>query len=186
MGYYAGIYSAPNRLGLKDWQLVHRSPERGVIIYPTRDNTQLRVAIYFACDNPDPAPGDEAAQRILFKQHCEGLGGPFPIALAELDSADDLYASALAQVHMDCWWHGRVVLTGDAAFCPSPLTGQGTSLGLVGAYVLAHELARSREVGPSLTRYEQRMRGFVEINQGIDLSTGEGTDVAKNAIDLQM
>ena len=35
---------------------------------------------------------------------------------------------------------GRVTLVGDAGYCPSPLSGQGTSLALVGAYVLAGEL----------------------------------------------
>ncbi len=51
-------------------------------------------------------------------------------------------SSVAPQVHLDRWSAGRVVLLGDAGYCPSPLTGMGTSLALVGAYVLAGELAR--------------------------------------------
>jgi hypothetical protein len=33
-------------------------------------------------------------------------------------------------------------------------------------------------------RYERRMRPFVAANLAIDVSTGEGIDAAKNAIDI--
>ena len=41
---------------------------------------------------------------------------------------------------MDSWSRGRVTLCGDAGYCASPLCGMGTSLALVGAYLLAGEL----------------------------------------------
>ena len=34
-------------------------------------------------------------------------------------------------------------MIGDAGYCATPLSGQGTSLALVGAYVLAGELGRA-------------------------------------------
>ena len=40
---------------------------------------------------------------------------------------------------METWSEGRVTC-GDAGYCASPLSGMGTSLALVGAYVLAGEL----------------------------------------------
>jgi 2-polyprenyl-6-methoxyphenol hydroxylase-like FAD-dependent oxidoreductase len=105
--------------------------------------------------------------------------------LAELGRADDLWAAEMAQVPMEGWSIGRVVLAGDAAHCPSPLTGQGTSLALVGAYVLAEEIDRSDgDMEAAAGQYERRMRPFVAANLAIDVSTGEGIDVAKNAIDI--
>ncbi|HEY3621813.1 MAG TPA: hypothetical protein VGL12_05355, partial [Roseiarcus sp.] len=72
-----------------------------------------------------------------------------------------------------------------AAHCPSPLTGQGTSLALVGAYVLAEEIGRSDgDMEAAAGRYERRMRPFVAANLAIDVSTGKGIDAAKNAIDI--
>ncbi|KAL2157332.1 hypothetical protein VTH06DRAFT_6270 [Thermothelomyces fergusii] len=57
--------------------------------------------------------------------------------------ADDFYTQEFAQVKIDRWSDRRVVLLGDSAFCPAPVTGQGTSLALIGAYVLAGEIARA-------------------------------------------
>ena len=42
---------------------------------------------------------------------------------------------------MDSWTRGRVALVGDAGYCPGPAVGGSTSLAVVGAYVLAGELA---------------------------------------------
>ncbi|WP_307873143.1 FAD-dependent oxidoreductase [Paractinoplanes ovalisporus] len=58
------------------------------------------------------------------------------------------------------WSSGRVVLLGDAAHCPAPSSGQGTSLALVGAYVLADEIAKTGHAGA----YEERMRPYVAKN----------------------
>ena len=55
-----------------------------------------------------------------------------------------------------------------AAVSSSPMSGGGTGLALVGAYLLAGELAAAGwdpEVG--FAAYEERMRPFVEANQEI-------------------
>ena len=184
LGIYAGVYTAPNRIALQDWQIVFRAPDRGAIVYPTRDNSELRVALYFATRDAGPAAHDTAAQRRALKAHLEDIGGPIGTMIKELDRAEDLYADGMAQVRMDTWSRGRVALVGDAAFCPSPLTGQGTSLALVGAYALARELAGSVGHEAALARYEKRLRPFVVANQDIDIRTGEGIDEAKNAFDF--
>ncbi|KAH7114719.1 hypothetical protein B0J13DRAFT_681528 [Dactylonectria estremocensis] len=63
-------------------------------------------------------------------------------AMQDDSITNDFYTHEVAQVRMDSWSRGRVVLVGDAAYCPSPLTGMGTTSGLVGAYVLAGEIAK--------------------------------------------
>jgi 2-polyprenyl-6-methoxyphenol hydroxylase-like FAD-dependent oxidoreductase len=69
---------------------------------------------------------------------------------------------------MDRWSSGRVGLLGDAAFSPSPMSGQGTGLALVGAYLLAGELAAAGwDPAAGFAGYEARMRPFVEANQEI-------------------
>ena len=184
LGIYAGVYTAPNRIALQDWQFVFLAPDRGAIVYPTRDNSELRVALYFATRDADPAAHDSAARRRALQAHLDDIGGPIGTMIKELDGAEDLYADGMAQVRMDTWSRGRVALVGDAAFCPSPITGQGTNLALVGAYVLAGELAASIGHEAALARYEKRLRPFVVANQDIDLRTGEGIDKAKIAFDF--
>jgi 2-polyprenyl-6-methoxyphenol hydroxylase-like FAD-dependent oxidoreductase len=68
---------------------------------------------------------------------------------------------------MPCWSGGRVSLIGGAAFAPSFRSGQGTSLALVGAYVLAGELAAHDEPADAFAAYERIVRPFVEANQAL-------------------
>ena len=69
---------------------------------------------------------------------------------------------------MDRWSRGRVGLLGDAAFSASPMSGAGTGLALVGAYLLAGELAAADwNPAAGFAGYEQRMRSYVEANQEI-------------------
>jgi 2-polyprenyl-6-methoxyphenol hydroxylase-like FAD-dependent oxidoreductase len=88
-----------------------------------------------------------------------------PALLKHVDQADDFYFDALAQVHLDGWSRGRVGLVGDAAYGASPASGQGTSLALVGAYVLAGEL--NADFSQGFAAYEQKMRDFVKRNQAL-------------------
>ena len=92
---------------------------------------------------------------------------------------------------MDRWSTKRVTLVGDAGYCPSPFSGQGTSLALIGAFVLRCELARTpAETSAAFARYEDRMRPFVLMNQDmVDVERKEPIpddvfDRAKNGIVL--
>ena len=59
--------------------------------------------------------------------------------IAELENADDLYLDSISTIVMETWTRGRVTLVGDAGYSPGPAVGGGTSLAVVGAYVLASE-----------------------------------------------
>ncbi len=86
--------------------------------------------------------------------------------LPQLDDAP-MYFDAIGQVRAPHWSKGRVALLGDAAFCPSPVGGGGSSLALIGAYVLAGELSRADDPRSALTRYEQFMRPHVNSAQQV-------------------
>jgi 2-polyprenyl-6-methoxyphenol hydroxylase-like FAD-dependent oxidoreductase len=108
-----------------------------------------------------------------------------------MDAATDFYFGVVAQICMEYWSKGRAALVGDAAYCPSPFSGQGTSLAIVGAYVLAQELSGSEKGhAAAFERYETRMRPYVLINQALALRDRDATDsdekldAAKNAIEL--
>lgn len=71
----------------------------------------------------------------------------------------------VSQIRMPRWSSGRVALVGDAAYAPSFLTGQGSSLALVGAYMLAGSLAAERDHAAGFATYERDTRAFVTLNQ---------------------
>ncbi|GAA3587745.1 hypothetical protein GCM10022222_85480 [Amycolatopsis ultiminotia] len=111
---------------------------------------------------------DVAAQKRLLRERMAGFGWLTPRILAHLDDTPDFYLDQVAQVVMGRWSSGRVGLLGDAAFCSSPMSGQGTGLALVGAYLLAGELAAAGwDPEAGFAGYEGRMRSFVEANQEI-------------------
>lgn len=88
--------------------------------------------------------------------------------LSGMQNADDFYFEAIGQVKMQRWSQGRIVLVGDAGYCASPISGMGTSLALVGAYILAGELGRHPEDHTEAFRqYEALMRPYVTKAQKI-------------------
>lgn len=191
LGVGLAIYTTPNILSLCDWQFAYRDDVSGYVIYPARDNKELRVNIGFALQLDEYPRGDVAAQKALIARRSAHLRGDIPRLIAALRDADDLYFGPLAQVRMPHWSKGRVALVGDAGYCPSPFSGQGTSLALIGAFVLGRELARSAgDWAGAFRRYEERMRPFVLMNQdmvSVERKTPIPDDVfdrAKNAIAL--
>lgn len=191
LGVAFAIWAAPNLLDLEDWQLCFRDETAGYAIYPTRDNRELRVNIGFALTPDEERELDPPARKALIRERAAGIGGPVPRMLETLDATEDLYFGALAQVRMPSWHQGRVALVGDAGYCPSPFTGQGTSLALIGAFVLGRELARGGgDHAAAFAGYETRMRPFVLANQDLLFRDREAPDSdaifdrAKNAISL--
>ena len=85
-----------------------------------------------------------ADQVAMLRKRYAGAGWQTQRILDALDP-ETLEFQPVAQVRTPAWSKGRVVLLGDAAYAPSPLTGKGTSLALIGAYLLAGELGRGDE-----------------------------------------
>jgi 2-polyprenyl-6-methoxyphenol hydroxylase-like FAD-dependent oxidoreductase len=83
-----------------------------------------------------------------------------------MDDAPDFYFDSISQIRMDRWSSGRSVLLGDAAWCPSPLSGMGTGMAAVGAYILAGELMEAQgNYTIAFPRYEALMRDYVKSCQ---------------------
>lgn len=110
-----------------------------------------------------------ARQKTLLKEKFAGLKWETPRILAALDHAPDLYLDQISQVKMARWSKGRIALVGDAAYCASPISGMGTSLGMCGAYVLAGELGRHDDHAQAFAAYESIMRPYVDQAQDVPL-----------------
>ncbi|MFG3700337.1 FAD-dependent monooxygenase [Micromonospora sp. NPDC047620] len=190
LGTYLSVYTK-NFLGLEDWQVWFREGDLGGGIYPARHNTELRVNLGFMAGPIAYGHRDLDAQRRLLAERFAGMRWEVPKLLEGMWKASDFYFDAMAQIKLDSWSRGRVTLLGDAGYCASPLSGQGTSLALVGAYLLAAELAAAEgDDAAALARYERRMRPFVTINQALATenpggpASEESVDHAKRAISL--
>ncbi|WP_067821320.1 FAD-dependent monooxygenase [Nocardia inohanensis] len=163
MGYYIAIYTTPNLLNLDHWELDYSTPGTIAGSYSARHNTESKAIFAWASDKLDYDYRDTDQQRRILTDRFTGQGWEVPRLLAELPSAKDFYFDAMTQIKMDSWSRGRVALVGDAGYCASPLSGQGADLSLVGAYVLAGELAAAAgDHTVAFGEYNEKMRPMVD------------------------
>lgn len=107
-------------------------------------------------------------QKKFWTSRFADAGWQTPRFLEGIKATDNFYCQDVVQVLIDSWHQGRVVLLGDAAYCPSPLSAMGTTGSFVGAYVLAGEINRHRDnLHQAFVNYEQTMRPFVNELQKI-------------------
>ena len=168
LGLALAYYTVPNEFGLEGWMLDCHQGGRSAGLRPVKDPGRGIAMFSFAADEPDVPYRDTAAQKAFLRERMTGFGWLAPRILAHLDDTPDFYLDQVAQVVMDRWAVGRVGLLGDAAFSASPMSGGGTGMALVGAYLLAGELASSGwDPEAGFAGYEARMRPYVEANQDI-------------------
>ena len=142
------------------WNWQHAPGSRAVHLRPDNLGT-TRAILTFISDVRGLEDLSRTDQIAILRKSFADVSGPAQRILAELDSAP-LYFDALGQVRTPRWSKGRIALLGDAAYCNATFGGGGTSLALIGAYVLAGELARTDDVSVALTRYEQFLRPRAE------------------------
>lgn len=193
LGSYLAIFSVKNYLDLDHWQMYHTAGDSLVGIYSARQNAEARAMLMFPSAELDYSHRDIEQQKTILAGRFAGVGWETPRLLASMWDAPDFYFDSMSQVRLDHWSNGRVVLVGDAGYCASPRSGQGTSLALVGAYVLVGELANSQgDHGVAFARYQQAMREYVRENQQLAQDRADGktatpadTAHAANAITLE-
>jgi 2-polyprenyl-6-methoxyphenol hydroxylase-like FAD-dependent oxidoreductase len=169
LGGYLAVFTVPNYLDLHQRMLGYADVGRTAAIYPLRETGEARVILLWRSPAlHDYDRHDVEAQGRLIRNVFSDMDWEVPRLLAELESADDLYLDSITTVVMDSWNRGRVTLVGDAGYSPSPAVGGGTSLAVVGAYVLASELAAaSGDHIRGLAAYEQELRPPVHQSQRI-------------------
>ncbi|MDG6107382.1 FAD-dependent monooxygenase [Dactylosporangium aurantiacum] len=166
LGGGLAVFSVPDFVGLAGRVLGYHTVDRAVALYPTRTPGRVRVVILFRGPRPDHR--DPAAQRRLLREVCAGLGWQVPRLLEHLDAADDFYLDGISQIRLPSWSRGRVTLAGDAGYGPGPAVGGGSSLAVVGAYVLASELAAAGDDhAVAFPAYERAMADAVAASRTI-------------------
>jgi 2-polyprenyl-6-methoxyphenol hydroxylase-like FAD-dependent oxidoreductase len=162
LGTQSAFYSIPRVEGEGEIAKAYIAPGRRGIMTRTGDRPVTQVFLFSMNSSErlkkvmrEPIEKQKEAWAETFR----GAGWHTPQFLSGLKTCNDFYTCELAQVKLKQLYKGRVVLIGDAGYCPSVLTGMGTTASLVGAYVLAGELARhGNDVGTALKAYETVMQ----------------------------
>ncbi|MBX7435192.1 nitroreductase family deazaflavin-dependent oxidoreductase [Mycobacterium sp. Y57] len=124
--------------------------------YALRDGAVAAFAVH---RTDDPALPDDIRGSIA--EEYRGLGWVVPQALELCPPSDEIYYDQVAQIEMPRWSSGRVTLLGDACYAVSLLAGQGASLAIAGAYVLASHLHDAPSIPEALAGYERQWRPMV-------------------------
>ncbi|KAK5686703.1 hypothetical protein LTR17_026902 [Elasticomyces elasticus] len=184
LSIYGGFFSMRRLESDTDWRRwFHASQARGIMIRPSDREDRITVFMHKKTANAtddqrftDAATGfrDVGKQKALLKDTFSDIDWlQRDRVLDELERSRDFYYDMIAQVKMDAWSTGRVVLIGDAAHCASPLSGMGTSLALAGAYNLAGALAAHPDnTEAAFAAYEQAQRPLVTPAQRLSPAIG--------------
>ncbi|MGW7619122.1 FAD-dependent monooxygenase [Streptomyces antimycoticus] len=175
LGYCFAIFTMPNTFGLSREVMMWNTPGKAAALYAVGENDELHAFLNFHQSEPPlDALRNPDAQRDLVATVFADAGWEVPRMVDALRDADDLFFDTAGQIRMPHWSSGRVALVGDAAYAPSFLTGQGSSLALVGAYMLADAVASHRDHTAAFAAYEHGVREFVAMNQAL-VDTGGAT-----------
>jgi len=146
------------------WRWYAAGAGRTISLRPDRHGT-MRASLSFLSLSSAPARMGPAAQRELLCAEFAGAGWEAERVLHGMGRAPDFYFEAISQVRARSFANGRVGLVGDAAWCASPISGMGTTLALLGGFVLAGELARRDDHREAFAAYESIMRPYVRNAQ---------------------
>jgi 2-polyprenyl-6-methoxyphenol hydroxylase-like FAD-dependent oxidoreductase len=198
LGGYHAWFTAPDTVGLNGWFLIYQAPGGlNASMRPSHDPSIAKAGLAFRSEPLGYDRRNVEEQRELLAARFRGAGWQSDALIAAAREADDFYFDAFAQVHMDTWSSGRIALVGDAGYCASPLSGMGTSLALVGAYVLAGELGPStgaaidaKRWADALDRYQTVMRPYVDRCQTLGntverYAPNSAADIAMTAMTMK-
>lgn len=165
LNMYACWFTIPRAASDTAWARWYHAPRgRSILLRPDNVGT-TRVSLWFLSPPRDYERLSVAEQKALIGRIYADAGWEAPRVLGALADSEDLYVDLVSQVIAPRWSHGRAALVGDAAYCPSPVSGMGANLSLVGAYVLAGELSRHANHRDAFAAYEKLMRPYVELGQ---------------------
>jgi 2-polyprenyl-6-methoxyphenol hydroxylase-like FAD-dependent oxidoreductase len=173
LGLYTSYFSIPYEESDGTWsRCCNLSGGRCILLRPDgQRTTTTRAFLSFRTVHQEleklSVQGQKAQMHELFKN----AGWETPRILSGMDKSTDFYLQEIAQMKMNTWSNNRVALLGDAGYCPSPLSGMGTSVAIVGAYILAGEIARHENHKDAFASYESLLRPYVTNAQKLPPGT---------------
>jgi 2-polyprenyl-6-methoxyphenol hydroxylase-like FAD-dependent oxidoreductase len=159
LGGHLAVQSVPKTLARDGLMAVHLGAGRLAGIYTAQPLDDARSLFIFRSDEELPVDRrDILGQKELLRSVFRGMHPEVDGWLDELDRAPTFYFDSITQLQLNTWSRGRVTLVGDAGYCPGPAVGGSTSLAVLGAYVLAGEIAQADGDHPrAFAAYERQM-----------------------------
>lgn len=162
IGYHVAAFSLDDYPVEYGRDSIYFAPGLLVTLSGLQNDTTLAVFVFSQPDELPYAFDDSARQMKHLRDAVAGAGWKVPELLDRMESASGFFLDSVAQIRMDKWYRGRVALVGDAAYCPTLLSGFGAQLALSGAYTLAGELMTAQgDHRQAFDAYERELRPYV-------------------------
>jgi 2-polyprenyl-6-methoxyphenol hydroxylase-like FAD-dependent oxidoreductase len=165
-GYYTSSFTI-NKLsgGDKAFSMLN-VPDKQVAIYSTSEEKAATFFIFTSPEKLNYEHHDIEKQKEILKNEFMNVGWKCPELLSKMDTAPDFYFDSVSQIKMEHWSKGRISLVGDACDCPSLLSGKGSTLAMVAAYILAGELKIANgNFKSAFAEYENIFKPFIGKKQ---------------------
>jgi 2-polyprenyl-6-methoxyphenol hydroxylase-like FAD-dependent oxidoreductase len=159
LGGYLAVQSVPKALAREGEMGLHIGAGRLAGIYTAAPLDDARGLFLFRSkEELEYHYRDVLRQKELLRAAFAGMDPTVDGWLEQLQGTPTFYFDSITQLQLDTWSRGRVTLVGDAAYCPGPAVGGSTSIAVLGAYVLAGELAQADgDYLRAFASYEQQM-----------------------------
>lgn len=172
MGIHMGYWFVPRVEGDNNIRRTYNAPGGRMIMRRTHNFTDTQVYFFVREESKEASSIHRASiedQKKFWTQRFTGAGWQTERFLEGMQKAENFYSQEVVQVRTKTWSNGRVVLLGDAAYCPSPFSGMGTTAALVGAYVLAAEINRNIDNLPlAFASYDRVLRPYINKIQNVN------------------
>jgi 2-polyprenyl-6-methoxyphenol hydroxylase-like FAD-dependent oxidoreductase len=173
LGVHAAYYSMPRVEGEGSLAKAYMALGSRMIVTRNSDRPMTQVLLFTMKDVEklqSACKGSLEKQKEAFAENFRDAGWQTSRLLNGMATSKDFYAHEMGQIKMQQLYKERVVLLGDAGYCPTPFTGMGVTGCLIGAYVLAGELTRhGNDVGGALKAYDEVMRKPIDECQQMSL-----------------
>ncbi|NUT99890.1 MAG: FAD-dependent oxidoreductase [Saccharothrix sp.] len=166
IGAYLAVQSLPRHFGRSNHTTCHLRPGKTAAVYTANHLPDARAVFLFRSEQLDYHYRDTDRQKQLLREAFADM----PEVAPWLDQDGAFYFDSITQLRQDTWSRDRVTLVGDAAHCPGPAVGGSTSLAVVGAYVLANELAAHRNPADAFAAYERTIGDYVRRSRAFALT----------------
>jgi len=163
LGYYFASYALPDRYGIGLTWKNYPEPGRMAAAYCSDTEGEVITLFMYEAANEGYIAREQRLPRL--RQAFAGMGWIAGQLLDDIPDPDAIFMDTVTQIKMPEWHKGRVVLVGDACGCPTLLSGQGASLAMGGAYMLAKALYETTDYQHAFRQYELQVSPHVEERQ---------------------
>lgn len=169
LGQYCAYFTIPKGPNDTTWSKFYHAPGGRFIL--VRPDNAGNTRSYLTIMNPALSGiGSKSIteQKHLMTDYFSDAGWEIDRILNGMQTADDFYIQEVLQIKTPTWSKSHVVMLGDTAYCASPISGAGTTLAILGAYILGKEICKHAQDGDyaqAFAGYDKMMRPFVDEAQ---------------------